>query len=381
MLDLNDRELFAPVTHPESGVVIRVLKRKVAPVQEAFYFVNDSMSADGRYLWFYCAFPPSSSSTRGRTLGVLDFQTGEIRHFPETQFGEASPYVDVKTGEVYWQCDRYLWKRGPEADAPVERVNAVPEELIGGRQVLRTATHLTRSADGKEFFIDLGLEMQWLFGSLPIDGGDFKLWHRFDRFYNHAAFSPTDPDEVLFAQEFHDDPITGLTFPITERLWLLRCGEDPRPILREQQVKRAGEQAVSHEWWDADGKYVWCVLKNETWRVRVADGEVEKIVFPLHCWHSHCARDGRLIVSDSVVPKWPFHRGGESLVHFLNRDTGKTLILAENPERADYAGRNYHIDPHPRFVCGDRYIVFTTTVRGEIDLAIAATAELRGMTT
>ena len=75
-------------------------------------------------------------------------------------------------------------------------------DLIGSRSVHRIATHLTRSADGKEFFIDAEVGQQFIFGTLPADGsGDFEFWHRFDRNYNHAQFSPTDPDTVLFAQE------------------------------------------------------------------------------------------------------------------------------------------------------------------------------------
>ena len=51
MINFNDSNLFTPVTHPESGVTSYVLMRRVAPAQQGFYFVNDSMSADGRYLW------------------------------------------------------------------------------------------------------------------------------------------------------------------------------------------------------------------------------------------------------------------------------------------------------------------------------------------
>ncbi len=50
----------------------------------------------------------------------------------------------------------------------------------------------------------------------------------------------------------------------------------------------------------------------------------------------------------------------------MNRDTGKVIVLAEHTERTDCAGRSYHIDPHPRFVCNDQYVVFTTTVRGDV---------------
>ncbi len=371
MIDLTDRDLFTPVTHPQSGATIHLLTRKVAPVQQGFYFVNDSMSADGRYLWFYCAFPPSGSASDGRTLGVVDFQTREVRHFPETQFCSASPWVEPQTGTIFWMQDRTVWKRRPEADAPVEFVNAVPDELIGSRRVQRSCTHLTRSADGKAFFIDMALELQWLFGSLPIDGGDFQLWHRFDRNYNHAQFCPTDPDLVLFAEENHPDPITGLTLPIIDRLWLLRRGEAPRPVLPEPR-------RVTHEWWDPDGQHVWYVWGNETYRTRITDAHTEAVPFPHHCWHSHNSRDGRWIVGDSNTR---FYRGCPSSVHFLNRDTGRILTLAEHPERCDYSGRNYHIDPHPRFVCGDRYVVFTTLVRGEIDLAIVPTPDLVERTT
>src|SRR5210317_1554211 len=98
MVNLYNTDLFQPVTHADSGITSYVLKPKVAPVQEAFYFVNESMTSDERYLWFYCAFPPSGSAAAGRSLGVVDFRFGEVRHFPDTQFGEASPYVDVDSG-------------------------------------------------------------------------------------------------------------------------------------------------------------------------------------------------------------------------------------------------------------------------------------------
>jgi len=359
---LNDPTLFTPLTHPDSGITVYILTRKVAPLQKGFYFVNDSMSADGRYLWFCCAYPPALV----KTLAVLDFETGAVRHFPETQFSAESPYVDTATGEIYWCAGSGVWRRGPQPDDETQLVNELPAELLGGRRVHRLATHLTRSADGKAFFIDAAVGLQHVFGSLPIDGGDFESWWRFDRNHNHAQFSPTDPDEVLFAEENHIDPITGLKFPITNRMWLIRRGQAPRPLFDQPLV-------ATHEWWDADGRHAWCVRGNETWRVRTADAAVEKFAFPRHCWHSHNSRDSRLIVGDSNTR---FYRGCASTVHVMNRQTGTVITLIENPERHDYAGRHYHIDPHPRLVGNERFVVFTTTIRGEVDLAIVPTEEL-----
>ena len=366
MIEPDNCRLFTPYTNPETGITSYVLTRRVAPVQEGFYFVNDSMSADGRYLWFYCGFPPSGNGAYGRTLGVVDFETGEVRHFPETQFQHASPWVDPESGTVYWTSGASVWCRSPEPEDHARLVNSMPEEVVKNRSVPRLATHLTRSAHGEEFFVDAKVGVQIIHGSLPLDGGDFEFWQHYDRNYNHAQFSPTDPDMVLFAQENHSDPITGLRFGIKDRMHLIRRGEAPRPIFPQPT-------RVTHEWWDADGEHLWCVWGDETWKVSVEDAEVEKIKFPRHCWHSHCTREGRLIVGDANTE---FHRGCASTVHFMNRDTGQTVVLAENEERNDYAGRNYHIDPHPRFCCDDRYVVFTTTVHGKVDVAMARTDKL-----
>ena len=86
MLDVSNRKLFTPVNGAEDGIVFYVLNRRVAPVQAGFYFVNDSMSADARYLWFYCAFPPGLN----RSLGIVDFHTGDVHNYPETQFVSAT---------------------------------------------------------------------------------------------------------------------------------------------------------------------------------------------------------------------------------------------------------------------------------------------------
>lgn len=361
MFDFDRSSVFSPWTDPSSGVTVYLLSHKVAPVQEAFYFVNDSMSQDGRYLWFYCAFPPSGSAGQGRTLGVVDFETQEVNHFPETQFTSASPFVDPATAQVYWCMGDTIWRRGPGVSDEVERVNGLPADLVLNRTVGRLATHLIRSADGKEFFVDAEIGLQRVFGTLPVDGSEFQLWHTFNRNYNHAQFNPHDPDLVLFAQENHSDPITGLRFRIEDRLWMIRRGEAPRPILPTPT-------RLTHEWWDADGQHVWCVKDREgLWRVNIKTADVEAVAWSGGTWHSHSSRDGMYLVGDHNDK---FYRGCPSTVNFLNRRTGREVRLADNPEMPGITGSNYHIDPHPRFCGAEKFVVFTTTVRGEVDLAV-----------
>jgi hypothetical protein len=296
----------------------------------------------------------------------VDFQQGEVRHFPDTQFQHASPFVDQETGQVYWTSGAGLWTRSPDPASESRCVNSLPDALVRSRKVSRMSTHLTRSADGKAFFIDAAFGLQWVMGSLPVDGGDFELWHRFDRNYNHAQFSPTDLDMVLFAQENHSDPITGLRFGIKDRMWLIERGGEPSPVFD-------APTRVTHEWWDPDGEHIWCVWRNETWRTDLANRTVEKIEWPVPCWHAHSACDAEYLVCDSTEQ---FYRGCPSSVHFMNRRTGKTLRIVSNPEMKGYVGANYHIDPHPRFCSLDQFVTFTTTVRGEVDLAVVKVDDL-----
>ncbi|MBS3762896.1 MAG: hypothetical protein KGZ25_06290, partial [Planctomycetes bacterium] len=158
-MQLEKSHLFTPVESSEDDVTLYILDEKVAPLQQSFYFVNSGMSSDGRYLWFYCAFPPSP----GKTLGVVDFESDDIRHFPETQFSGASPYVDPETAVCYWGARDILWRRGPGENDHTEAVNSLPEDLIGERTVYRFATHLTRSADDRQFFIDANIGLKYVF--------------------------------------------------------------------------------------------------------------------------------------------------------------------------------------------------------------------------
>ena len=371
-MDLEDSPLFESYTHPHTGVTSHILTEKAAPVHETFYFVNNGWSDDGRYLWCYSAFPPSGK----RTLSVIDFHVHTITHHPDTQFDAASPYIDPRTGDAYWAAHGAVYRRPPEPTEPATRINRIPPELIGDRHLFRTATHLTPTADGRDLFVDAQTGLQFLFGTLPVEGGDFELWHRFDRHFNHAQCSPTDPDLVELSMENHFDQVTGLRLPITNRMWLMRRGEAPKPVF-DTPTK------VTHEWWDADGEHLWCIKgggdEGGTWRVHAPTGERE-IVWSGGRWHSHHHPSGRYLVGDNTGEPG-FYRGCPSTVDFFNRESGRAIRIMDNPARDDEVGARYHIDPHPRFCLGGAFITHTTTVRGEVDLAVTQTAPLIERTT
>jgi hypothetical protein len=65
----------------------------------------------------------------------------------------------------------------------------------------------------------------------------------------------------------------------------------------------------------------------------------------------------------------------------MNRRTETCIKIIDNPAMKGLTGSQYHIDPHPRFCGGDAFITFTTTVRGEVDLAMVKVADLVDATT
>jgi len=359
-----DPALFSPWRDPVSGVTSFLLRQRIAPLQQSFYFTNDSFSRDARYYWFYCAFPPGGDAYYGRQLGVVDFAEQRLHHFPETQFMDASPFVDPDTGEVYWSTGLEIWKRSPDPSASAERVGVFPDEFARARRPLRIATHLSRSSDRASFAIDAQLGNEWFVGDLLLDGSGFRLWQRFDRCYNHVQFSPTDPDLLLIAQDGWTDASTGEKRGIEDRLWLLRRGETAKPIFPGSPSALRG-----HEWWDPDGIHVWYVhYHHGTEKVNILTGETALVQG--HPIHSHADQLGRYLVSDMAISSEAW------AVAFTNIATGKTTPIASHlPALADPRSR-YHVHPHPHFCLGDEYVCYTTNVLGQVDVAFVPIAEL-----
>ncbi len=379
--------LFTPWRDPVSGVESLLLSRRVAPVQSGFYFVNPSFTADGRFMWLYVFFPPGGQGgPSGGQLAVVDFAAGEVRHYPETLFMDASPFVDTATGEAYWTTGLEIWKRGPLAGDQATLVGAFPAELANQRRPRRIATHLTRSCDGKSFAIDAEFSPDWYIGDIPVDGsGPARIWQTFDRCYNHTQFSPTDPDLLLTAQDGWRNAATGNYGGSEDRLWLIRRGEKARPLLPDFPLS---SDHRGHEWWDADGEHVWYIdYRRGTEKVNIHTGKRAN-AWPGGHTHSHCDRKGRLLVGDICPAR------DEWRVAFFNINTGREVdIVTRFPVHPaagagsslsaripGYDRAQYHIHPHPQFCCRDRYICYTTNVRGTIDLALVSVEQLLART-
>ena len=373
---------LTPWNDPESGVRSYILTGRVASYQQSFYFTNRSLTDDGRYLWFYCAFPPAGDANFGRTLGVLDVEADELRHFPETQFLDASPMVDNLNGDAYWCNKTGIWRRGPRATDAVERIARLPDEWFAKGTIHRIATHLTFSADRSDLNIDAELGNRWFVGSVSLSSGKFTVWQEFERCYNHGQFSPTDPDLMLIAQDFWSDKATGERHVIDRnaegqlyRMWLIRRGESAQPLMPKFQ-------RATHEWWSADGRAVYYVDgQHGTIRIDLANGE-RKVMNPYGTWHAHASANERYFVADVTREPGGFYRGGAADVIFYSGETHKLARIARLPALNSREEQSvYHPDPHPQFADHDELVVYTTTVHGRLDVALTPVETLIQATT
>jgi hypothetical protein len=243
-------------------------------------------------------------------------------------------------------------------------VGEFPAHLTKKRRPHRLATHLTFSADRRALALDVQIGLDWYLGELPLDGSPFRLWQQFDRCFNHAQFSPTDPDLLLTAQDNWHDPRTGETGELDDRIWLIRRGETARPLFPEAPSRMRG-----HEWWGADGRHVWYVdYDHGTEKINIETGE-RTLVWPGGTWHSHVSRNGRYLVGD----RW---RDGIMQVVFFDAGTGRevNIVTAMPPTPVPMA--SYHLHPHPQFCADDRFVCYTTMARGGVDVAVVAVEDL-----
>jgi len=367
--DLREHPFFESWTDPESGVESFILTERVAPVQQSFYFTNPSVSGDERWLWFYAAFPPAPY----RSLGVVSLDPAKpfVRHFPGAAFSDASPMVAKEGDAIYFCSQESVWRL--PIDGEPEVVCTLGEEFIRKRPLRRLATHLTTSADGKHFLLDGAIGNHWFVAVGERDTGEVKVLKEFGRHYNHAQFSPTDPGLFSIAQDWWNDPVSGDHFPFDQRIWLMDVGGSRFEPLRPRDWFGHGTNAC-HEWWSPDGLVCWVDYEQGAFECDVSTREAVKVWRGPLC-HAHCDSTRRYWCADESPYKW---RKTPCQVRFYDRESSREVNIVTALPLPPHPRRWYHLDPHPQFSPGGTWVVYTTTVRGQVDVALAPVDGMAG---
>ena len=392
---------FEKFVDPDSGVVSYLLKPGLfGHNQQSLYYTQKAMTDDGRFLVFVVSPDETEEKYFKRQhLAVLDFLTDKVTVLDDLRAGTTTPYVDVKTDEIYY-LDRYgddrsLYKRSLTDDMrkPI-RICAFPDSAAKlGQRIGSLYTHLTRTADGEGFFLDLQVRvkdapkkedrvMMSVLGVLDAGTGTFTEWYRNEYTVRHAAANPRRKDVALALEpywethkEVHDCGKTG----VCKRLLLLSPG---RSELIVGQVPPGGKPPVHvvHTEWTADGSGIyWCSYENGVILHNIDTGKEEVLMKDNLAVHCEMTDDNRYIVFDQKGGERQF-RGQSWKVGFYDRQTRKTSwIYTKSPElMSPEKPSNLHPDPHPNFAMDGRYVICTMNVKErQLSVLVTPTAQFK----
>ncbi len=365
---LDRHPYFERVVDPASGVPSYILIKHVAPIQQTFYFTNACVSRDEKWLWFYAAFPPSLYRTLG--LVSLDPDHPVIRYFQNAEYSGGSPMIAPDGNGIYYTLGFSIYHMNNEGD--INLVASLDEKWINNRPVGGISTHLTLSADGRYLLLDGQVGHLWFVGTAEIATGKVRILKEFAGHHNHSQFSPVDPDLFLICEDWWRDRATGQYMPIDHRIWLMDIHQTRYEPLRPKDWFWHGTEA-SHEWWSQEGKICWVDYKAGAYECDINIGEAVN-VWPGPLCHAHCNADASLWCADQTPYEWD-QRPCD--VRLFERATGRVLNIASLPKPAICPAqpRLYHPDPHPQFSPRGTWVVYTTTVRGSLDVALCPVAE------
>ena len=362
----------------------------IADSQQSMYFTVKSMTDDGRFLLFTtCRNENKLQTPRGKAY--VDFLTDTV-HFLDAPTDYVVVTLDVKTDKIYFirrNPDRICYidlLSDPDHDVVI---TMMPEHFTRpGVDVQRYYTHMTLTQDRQKAFLDTRRieEGKTIYeqGLVDFKTGKWEKWSETDFFCNHGQLCPTDDTLALCAwEECWLKTVVSNGVPVRvrrppeepyPRVWLIRADGSKRNIIPEEF------NYATHEHWQEDGKGImWC-CRNGLYGYNIAEDR-QYCIMPFASGHATMTADNRYVTTDFPVGGW--YRGCNWQVLFYDRETGKIVFPFYKNERLceDDGKLHNHPDPHPQFVCNDRYIVSTINHSdGHMDLAVTPTEPLKQMT-
>ncbi len=377
--DIFAEDFFEKFTDPESGVVSYILKSEAIGKDnsQTVYFNGCEMTDDSRFIYALASTNEEAIRLKKTTASqqkygiIIDLAKRKMYRMPNPS---GYPWLDPET-DVYYYCtlspDRTsatFYKRELLSDpTKVIKLATIPSSIVPlgvNKPISRIVSHVSLTSDKQKVFIDAWIADQFCWGLLDLYSGAWEEWGRSTSVHiTHGQMNPKHDDEALCAVDGWDDR-SGTHHPIEY---------DPDGTYpRLQYVKKGSRQTIqpdpdnnnaSHEGWLPDGDHVyWCSSGIHVRSIRNKD-EYQLVLRTTPgidaATHSHPSKDLKYWVFDDNTPG--YYRGCSWKVHFLNATTGnRTLIYSSRPQLNDGNHEStLHPDPHPHFVCNDKYIVCT----------------------
>lgn len=407
-------DFFDKIVDPESGVVSYILHNEAVGKyhSQSNYFNTKSMTNDGRWLFFFVSDNEYDTSIanpvkqQGRLMDLVERKVYEI---PNCAFS-CCPYLDPVNDILYYghtvldggkKTSAVFFKRELLVDPAVEtKICDFPKSIVptSGSPIKRVCSHVSLTSDKTKVFIDSRINNEFIFGYLNLNTGEWEQWGHTgmnqigdpnpvqDIEITHAQVCPTNDNVVLCAgTEYYEAyPNSNVLHPmemdadgVFPRLQLLEKNTSDgtvtrRTILPDMRTDpNTGKpyNYATHETWTADGRWIyWCTRGVHMRNPFTGEYKVVYDYFKTYNngithdkpTHSYFSTNCEYLVFDDNSPD--FYRGCRWKVSFYNTLTDKVVrihsaIPAISPSKAEES--TLHPDPHPQFVCNDKYIVST----------------------
>ncbi|MCQ2391690.1 MAG: hypothetical protein MJ240_09730 [Kiritimatiellae bacterium] len=388
--DIASSPLFTARTDTVSRVVSYVLKPVAGFNQQHPYFNNKAMTDDGRFIVLAYADDEATGTVTNegqKALAVVDIAQNRVVKLPD--IGRFSiPFLDVTTARLYCadRTDESMAMFDLKAN-PAQKIRLcdLPQEILALGPVKRWYTHLTLTADRTRAYLDTSVDAKrWIQGLLRFSDGSFEKWGETDFPCGHSQICPVN-DRIAYGgrsqpgkHRVPDPKHPGQTMlvPIPKErpypcMWLMRPGEKPR-MIPSRDINHS-----THQNWFEDGRgWYWCSRlpgpgrRNYTkWGVYAYDlaTDAETKISSEKALHATISADRSAIVYDWPDPHWS--------VSYQNLQTKKVVPI--HSAMPDYflirAKSSLHADPHPQFVCRDRWILSMVIVDEGKRLTVAVT--------
>jgi oligogalacturonide lyase len=209
--------------------------------------------------------------------------------------------------------------------------------------------------------------------TIDLKTGARTVIHKSMRWLGHAQFSPTDPTLVMFC---HEGPWNRV-----DRIWTIRTDGTG---LTKIHTRTMNFEIAGHEFFSADGKWIWYDLQTPRGQVfwiaghEIATGKKLYRRVEQNEWsvHYNVAKDGKLFAGDGGDEDMVAHaKDGKWLYTFrpeLIRDGATqyytddliTVDKMASEKLVDMSAHDYRLEPNLTFTPDQKWIVFTSNMHG-----------------
>jgi oligogalacturonide lyase len=358
---------------PDTGH--KVIRLSTAPGSQSLYFHQNAYTPDGRKLVF----------TTPSGIATVDLQTRKVQQIVEGRVRIIM--AGYKTGDVYYIKDRAVWATRSDGsntrevaklpeNGSVATVNC-DETLLAGTitQPPTTPTTLPEGASrGARIEARFNQRLPMCLFFIDVKTGEVRQHNHCNDWLNHLQFSPTDPNLLMFC---HEGP-----WHKVDRTWTIRSDGSQ---LTKIHTRTMTMEIEGHEWFGADGKWLWYDLQTPRgevfWVAGYEVGTGQRVWYNLTRdeWsvHFNSSPDGRLFAGDGgsegMVAK---AKDGKWIYLFrpemLNDrgpphvDSGKLIKIGvfRSDRLVNMSKHDYALEPNVTFTPDMKWIVFRSNMHG-----------------